>query len=109
MNLDSNGFCITKKSWKEDCNDCFCEVKGAPACTLKGCIHRPELMTIQIEPEKELLKADIATEKPSKNDTTVDKKCVPGSTWSEACNTCWCTDDGLSFCTKIGCVNLGGK
>lgn len=90
-----------------DCNDCFCEKGGAPGCTLRGCIHKtePEIVSIQLEPEKEILTAIV---KPSDKETTMDSKCTPGSSWTEVCNTCWCTDDGKPYCTKIGCVNLAG-
>lgn len=31
-------------------------------------------------------------------------KCRPGSRWKQDCNDCWCTDLGLSVCTRKGCL-----
>ncbi|KAJ6648973.1 hypothetical protein Bhyg_04205 [Pseudolycoriella hygida] len=104
-NLDSNGFCLTEKYWNDGCNDCFCVKNGRPGCTLRGCqqIHDTKIVTIQLTPENE----QTAKVKQSTNETNVEAKCKPGSTWSEECNTCWCGDSGQKYCTKIGCVNLG--
>lgn len=52
-NLDSNGRCLTARNWMNDCNQCFCVENGVPACTLKGCIHLPELVSVITEPTKE--------------------------------------------------------
>ncbi len=30
--------------------------------------------------------------------------CTPGQTWKVDCNSCWCTEDGKSACTKTACL-----
>jgi Pacifastin inhibitor (LCMII) len=39
------------------------------------------------------------------SDTTKDSyECVPGTSWMEDCNRCFCTNDGLAAsCTKMEC------
>ncbi|KAK7867493.1 hypothetical protein R5R35_004501 [Gryllus longicercus] len=34
-----------------------------------------------------------------------ENKCVPGTTWKLDCNTCHCTDSGISICTALGCLD----
>lgn len=40
-------------TWMDDCNQCFCTEKGAPACTLKGCIHLPLVEIKEVELKEE--------------------------------------------------------
>lgn len=37
----------------------------------------------------------------------VEGQCVPGSTWMEACNTCWCFEGGQVTCTVLPCCTPG--
>lgn len=35
--------------------------------------------------------------------------CVPGTTWNDGCNNCFCTENGLAGCTLLECsrINVG--
>lgn len=32
--------------------------------------------------------------------------CIPGTTWKQDCNSCWCTETGIAACTLMGCLHL---
>ncbi len=40
------------------------------------------------------------------NIDSTPESCVPGTTWKNNCNTCWCSEDGVSACTLMGCLQF---
>ena len=31
---------------------------------------------------------------------------MPGRTWMDDCNYCWCTETGIAACTLKGCIHI---
>lgn len=44
--------------------------------------------------------------KRSEDEVDANGHCVPGRTWMDDCNQCWCTESGIAACTLKGCFHV---
>lgn len=112
----STGNCKPGTRWRIECNSCWCSDKGLPACTLMECspFDRNTPITDRPNVQSNLARTvsrNSITEQGDKHTRVrrsedVSEKCTPGTTWKNDCNTCWCTDSGISACTIKGCLHV---
>lgn len=108
--------CVPGKRWKNDCNWCYCTETGISLCTLRGCLTKADLPTVQID-INQVKKKRQAIDKyhPTSGVEVIytledlndpNFSCTPSLSFKVDCNTCWCAADGkrARFCTRIGCT-----
>lgn len=112
--------CIPGTRWKQDCNSCWCSESGVAACTFMACLHlddknngltnshqRQPTFRHTVSRNSIQEHGDKHTrERRSDNDSD---KCIPGARWKQDCNSCWCTETGISACTLMGCLHFDDK
>lgn len=98
--VNSPGFtCEPNKIFMDDCNTCSCDESGSLArCTAMACDPN--------ERHKRSASDEVADSHKKNLPVTPGNQCVPGTTWKEDCNTCFCSESGYAGCTLMGCFSL---
>lgn len=94
---------------------CFCTETGVSVCTLRGCLGKVDLPTIQttinhVQKKRHAINQDQRVAGGEviytlDDLTNPDFTCTPSLSFKVECNTCWCAADGKHprFCTRIAC------
>ncbi|XP_026462042.1 laminin subunit alpha-like [Ctenocephalides felis] len=84
--------CTPGENKHDGCNTCFCGPTGHWACSLKACINLADLQKTRTKREEDDEKVD-----------KEEKKCTPGETKHDGCNTCFCGPTGSYACSRKAC------